>query len=287
MRVRGMTGYLNLGCGSRYVPDWVNVDLISTGPGVIPHDLRKGLPFPDDSFHVVYHSHLLEHFDRSDAPGFLRECLRVLRPGGAIRVVVPDLEQIVRSYLVALEQVTLGGDRVIEYEWRVCQLLDQCVRTKSGGEMSPLLAKVAKSSKALALLGHDGNAKKPAETATKPTSSSSQESEWAGGWKLLWHRLCNVKRYSHYARESLLRLLLGQDREVLVVGRFRISGEVHKWMYDRYSLARLLGESGFVAMEQRTATQSCLPNWEAFHLDADSEGTVYMTDSLYMEARKP
>jgi hypothetical protein len=41
--------YLNLGCGDYYHPDWTNVDIISTGEGVIAHDLTQGIPFPDAS----------------------------------------------------------------------------------------------------------------------------------------------------------------------------------------------------------------------------------------------
>ena len=51
---------LNLGCGDRYHPDWTNINFTSTGGGVIAHNLKQGIPFPDESFDVVYHSHVLE-----------------------------------------------------------------------------------------------------------------------------------------------------------------------------------------------------------------------------------
>lgn len=59
---------------------------------IIVHNLAKGIPFPDGSVDVVYHSHLLEHLDRDVAERFLREVQRVLRLGGIQRIVVPDLE---------------------------------------------------------------------------------------------------------------------------------------------------------------------------------------------------
>ena len=95
---------LNLGCGERYHGDWVNVDIVATGPGVMVHDLDRGLPFDDDSFDAVYHSHVLEHLAKERAPVFLDECFRVLKPGGIIRVAVPDLETIARLYLKNLEE---------------------------------------------------------------------------------------------------------------------------------------------------------------------------------------
>lgn len=84
--------YVNLGCGSRYRPDWTNIDIVSCGPGVIAHDLNKGIPLPDASCDVVYHSNLLEHLQQADALPFLRENYRVLKPGGILRIAVPDLE---------------------------------------------------------------------------------------------------------------------------------------------------------------------------------------------------
>jgi predicted SAM-dependent methyltransferase len=66
-------------------------------------NLLKGVPFADNSVDVVYHSHVLEHFWDTDGLSFMKECFRVLKPNGIIRVVVPDLEQIVRVYLTNLE----------------------------------------------------------------------------------------------------------------------------------------------------------------------------------------
>jgi ubiquinone/menaquinone biosynthesis C-methylase UbiE len=89
---------LNLGCGSRFHPTWTNLDAISSNAAVRACDLNKGIPFPDNSFQVVYHSHVLEHFPKDKAFELMQECRRVLETGGVIRVAVPDLEQIVRMY---------------------------------------------------------------------------------------------------------------------------------------------------------------------------------------------
>ena len=116
--------------------DWVNLDLVAHLPGVIAHDIRTGLPFPDNSFSAVYHSHVLEHLRRSSAPALLRECYRVLAPGGILRVAVPDLEAIARLYLKNLEGAVAGdAEAARRYEWMVLELLDQMVRDESGGEM--------------------------------------------------------------------------------------------------------------------------------------------------------
>ena len=85
---------LNLGCGASFHPDWLNVDLVAADPSVLVHNLREPLPFGDQSFAAVYHSHVLEHLPRERALPFIRECYRVLRAGGFLRVAVPDLERI-------------------------------------------------------------------------------------------------------------------------------------------------------------------------------------------------
>jgi predicted SAM-dependent methyltransferase len=83
---------LNLGCGSRFHPTWTNLDAISSNAAVRACDLNKGIPFPDNSFQVVYHSHVLEHFPKDKAFELMQECRRVLETGGVIRVAVPALE---------------------------------------------------------------------------------------------------------------------------------------------------------------------------------------------------
>ena len=95
--------YVNLGCGSRCHPAWINIDIAPCVPGVIAHDLSRGIPLPDSSCDVVYHSHLVEHLRPEDARRFMKECYRVLKAGGILRVATPDLERICRLYLEKLE----------------------------------------------------------------------------------------------------------------------------------------------------------------------------------------
>jgi len=92
---------LNLGCGQRFHPDWMNIDFVSHAPEVMAHDLTTGIPVPDNSADAVYHSHVLEHFSKSNGAAFIQECFRVLKPGGVLRVVVPDLEALALQYVQA------------------------------------------------------------------------------------------------------------------------------------------------------------------------------------------
>ncbi len=128
--------YLNLGCGSRYHPDWINIDIATRGPEVIQHDLSRGIPLPDASCDVVYHAAVLEHLRRSDAAALLAECYRVLKPCGIVRVGVPDLEKICQLYLSRLAAALKGDEAAVhDYDWIMLELFDQIVREKGGGGM--------------------------------------------------------------------------------------------------------------------------------------------------------
>jgi SAM-dependent methyltransferase len=61
-------------------------------------DVARRFRFEDDSFEAVYASHLLEHLDPGVAEACLKEVHRVLRPGGILRVAVPDLDAVVAQY---------------------------------------------------------------------------------------------------------------------------------------------------------------------------------------------
>jgi predicted SAM-dependent methyltransferase len=93
--------YLNLGSGPRGKADggWINVDGYRDRNVDICLDFNRRLPFPDGQFEGIFCEHVFEHFDFEQGQALLKECLRVLRPGGRIRIIVPDGEKILRTYL--------------------------------------------------------------------------------------------------------------------------------------------------------------------------------------------
>lgn len=148
-RPQGMRSVrLNLGCGLAVAPGWINVDgslnaLIAglprrlhglayrlTGANryytrdeycrllgdhvFVHHDLAYGIPFADGSADFVYSSHFLEHLYRADAQRLLQESFRVLKPGGTIRVSVPDLEYAVSLYHAGKRREMLGNYFFVE-----------------------------------------------------------------------------------------------------------------------------------------------------------------------------
>ncbi len=273
---------LNIGCGNRYLAEWVNIDDCKSGEEVIKHNILSGLPFLDGEFDVVYHSHVLEHLPRAKAGSFVGECFRVLKPGGILRVAVPDLERIVNEYLNNLEAAKAGDKRaVLKYRWSVIELFDQTVRESSGGEMGRFWAQELV----------------PVEDYVKERV----------GWEFVQYRE-HLKRhpsrenYGQERRASILRrfLRLGGLKDKLLIwltgdtnvrenlrrGRFRGSGEVHQWMYDEYSLGELLKSVGFKHTERKDAFSSSISNWENYRwLDVEG-GRVRKPDSLFVEAMK-
>jgi predicted SAM-dependent methyltransferase len=237
---------LNLGCGSRFRDGWVNVNFTSTGKDVIAADLGKGIPFPDDYFDAVYHSHLLEHISKSDAPFFMKECHRVLRKGGVIRVVVPDLEAIVKQYLTSLEQNRSGDANAnSNHEWMMIELLDQLVRVRSGGEMAAYLMQDVIPNEDFVIQRCGTEVRKIIQSARQVKADAPAPRKNRFSLSRLFPRI----------RERLICFLLGDEEcTTLKLGRFRTGGEVHKWMYDSISLGRLLTKSGFENMVIRSAT---------------------------------
>jgi SAM-dependent methyltransferase len=274
--------YLNLGCGSRYHPEWTNVDRRPSGPGVIVCDLRKGVPFPDDTFDAVYHSHFIEHLNRTEAGLLLKECFRVLKGDGIIRVAVPDLEGIARYYLTALEKARDDEGWRHNYDWLMLELYDQTGRESPGGAMLDYLSQNPVPNEAFVLDRMREEARSIIENQRVLRVSGREITSAPPPFKTSPQPL-RSKLYGWF-----LRHLLGKLRyEALQIGLFRLSGEIHRWMYDRHSLSLALEQSGFRHPVKRDAFTSSIRNWQEFFLDAERDGRIYKPDSLYMEALKP
>ncbi len=121
---------IHLGCGHNLLEGWINVDNwpIPPKPGIIfvKHDLATGLGcFKTGAAHFIFTEHFLEHLTREQGLVLLEDCRRVLRPGGVIRVVVPDLAYLISKYLA--KDLNWGGAGGWEPQ-TPCRMVNQSMR---------------------------------------------------------------------------------------------------------------------------------------------------------------
>ena len=123
---------LNIGCGPIQPEGWINIDnsnrakMASYLPWVdkllvwlgvfsptefnrhtVTINIQKGLPFESNSVSVIYCGEMLEHFVYEDGLEFLKECVRVIKPGGILRVRVPDNYRFWKNYIEEFERTHL------------------------------------------------------------------------------------------------------------------------------------------------------------------------------------
>ena len=90
---------LNLGSGYYKLQGWINVDLDARSRPDVVADLAKGLPFADLTADFMHTEDFIDQLSLPDAMTFLVECHRILKPGGVIRVLTPDVEKLAQLYL--------------------------------------------------------------------------------------------------------------------------------------------------------------------------------------------
>jgi SAM-dependent methyltransferase len=139
---------INVGCGLAVCDGWINVDaslnaMVAAWPQsahrvlyrlsgasqyyssdeycgllenhrYVHHDAAYGLPFADNAADFIYSSHFLEHLFKDEAQRVLRESLRVLKPGGTVRVCVPDLAHAVALYEIGDKRAMLENYFFVE-----------------------------------------------------------------------------------------------------------------------------------------------------------------------------
>jgi predicted SAM-dependent methyltransferase len=89
---------LQIGSGEVKISGWLSGDLNPCSKDVIYLDATKKLPFPDSTFDYVFSEHMIEHISWGEGIFMLKECRRVLKTGGVLRVATPDLSVLLEMY---------------------------------------------------------------------------------------------------------------------------------------------------------------------------------------------
>jgi len=87
---------IHIGCGKKNWPGWYNVDG-AFYPHIESHDVYLN-HLHDDVADLIYSSHFLEYFNRDEAEEMLKFWYRVLKPGGIVRIAVPDFDALIYAY---------------------------------------------------------------------------------------------------------------------------------------------------------------------------------------------
>jgi len=260
--------------GDLLLKEWTNV-MFSILPypstdEIIYYDIRKPMPFEDNSFDIVFALHIVEHLTPEVCHSFMKDIHRILKPRGIVRVSTPDFEDICREYLKQFEAARTNPteENIIKYRWSVLELQDQLVRLRSGGLLKQTVkegyfdADYAKERYGDVF---DEFYKPPKSVQTKSFDESVKEKKTI---KDRWYRLI---------RKFLMFVWRRDPRK---------TGEINKWMYDRISLQFLFEEAGFKGYSLKSYKTSDIPNWDRYQLDKSNHGDYAIEPSIYVEGRK-
>lgn len=263
--------FLNIACGDIFIVSnlWENCDFAPKTNSVNQVDVLSGLPYEDSTFDLVYCSHYIEHIPKSRISDFLQECSRITKPNGIIRLVLPDFENIAREYINNISQ---GNDLFAEFN--IVEMIDQCTRVKSGGEMIKYFRQSSDSSlqKYISLrTGHEFNSNlKPSSIFVRLKKVNFKKVKY------------KVQRIYSYLLIQLLPSWF-KDNHISKTE----TGEKHLWVYDFYSIKNILQASGYFSVFRKNAYESSNPNFPIFPLDIDSQNKSRKGElSMYIEAVK-
>lgn len=86
---------LQIGTGPNRLQGWFNTDISPAGEGIYHLDASQNFPFQENTFDYIFSEHQIEHFTYYEGLQMLKECRRVLKPGGRIRIITPDMDIII------------------------------------------------------------------------------------------------------------------------------------------------------------------------------------------------
>jgi predicted SAM-dependent methyltransferase len=271
--------YINLACGSIFLDnlEWINFDYTSEFKAV-KINLLKRLPLKEETANLVYSSHFLEHIPYPKIIDFLTEILRVLKPLGVVRLVLPDLENMANSY-VNLRK--LGDNQKADF--LVIEMIDQCVRKINGGQLGVFYTQ---------LKHYQDQYKSMIEFIKERTGEDF--TAYSSKQKLIYMPRKNftsiltaiARRIERYWIKIVILALPSPFRDQNI--SLADIGENHCWVWDFYSLKKVLEAVGFQDVKRVSASISRIKDFPFHPLDLDDNNKPRKgSQSMYIEATKP
>lgn len=267
---------VNIACGDSFIEDWKNFDFSPYSSYVTKANLLEQLPLIDNSSDTVYSSHFLEHIPHDLVISFLRECFRITKSGGKLRLVLPDLEELCSVYLSNRQ----SGEHE-KADFLILEMIDQCVRSVPGGELGAYyLSLQSESEQNKEMIKY---VKQRTGHLIRPELVQFKSSRRKN---FLQYPIMLIEKLKILYYHSVLLLLPSAFRKQNV--SYSSVGERHAWMYDFYSVKHLLCEIGYVDVIKMSASTSDIQNFPNYPLDVDEDGEPRKgSESMYIEAIKP
>lgn len=275
---------VNVGCGPVFDDAWLNLDVVPCCEAVTYLDVRRGIPVEDGNADACFSSHVIEHLSLANADAFLVEQRRVLKPGGILRVVCPDLAEICGAYRSEFKSSKAVGEASFRHQHLIAEIVDQMVRSQPGGQLAALWSRVPLPDRdwVTQRMGYvaDSAANHGPAGRTSVIRKLLSRAATAQGRRAIAERLRGTTLCA-------VASLLGGRRfaESVQDALFRETGENHLWMWDEVTLSDKLRELGFEGVRRRELGDSDIPRWTEFKLEI-RDGVPIKPHSLVMEARK-
>ena len=100
---------LHIGCGQKFLPGYKHLDVLESEHIDYVCNASNLEMIDDESVSEIYACHILEHVRRDEALPVLREWCRVIKPGGEIRIAVPDFDAVVAEYALNKDASKIQG----------------------------------------------------------------------------------------------------------------------------------------------------------------------------------
>mgnify|MGYP001333496511 FL=1 len=270
--------FLNVACGDTFIEDdsWINVDFTSHSPIVKKANILDGLPYEDNTFDVVYSSHFIEHIPVDQIELFFDDVYRILKPGGLIRLVTPDLEFLNNEYKINYDKKAFKKANFI-----TSLTLDQCVRSVSGGKLKKDMDNFYNSNDTeminyiKLLIGPDAFEYVDSNDISfieKVLIKVKKDPKFI--FNILF--MIRVKIFSFFLPKSFRELNLSNAS----------IGEKHMWLYDFNSLSELLKNSSYIDITRTNFNESNYYNYIFSKLDIKNSLPRKGIHQLFVEALK-
>jgi hypothetical protein len=204
----------------------------------------------------------------------------VLAPGGRIRLVMPDLEEMCREYLGRRE----AGEHE-KADFVILELLDQCVRQHAGGELKRYYRSLPGRANAQTMRYYIHE--RTGEDVDLAAIHTGQHEAWKDRIRVAWRSPAKLIAWLQWGYSHALSLLFPPAFRKQNIS-FTAIGERHMWVYDFQTVARLLRAVGFVDVEKLACGLTRIPDFPLVPLDIDEHGQPRKgRESMYIEARRP